>query len=68
MVAIEIKKVKSKLSNYINKVKDKAVVIKLKETKDLINPIPKKLNIQDENVSNLLNYYELVNELKEIHG
>ena len=64
----EIKTVKNKLSTYINKVKDKAVVIKLKETKDLINPIPKKLNIQDENVSNLLNYYELVNELKEIHG
>tara|TARA_B100001250_G_scaffold329855_1_gene294629 strand:+ start:4568 stop:5410 length:843 start_codon:yes stop_codon:yes gene_type:complete len=64
----EIKKVKDKLSNYIKKVKDKAVIIKLKETKDLIAPIPKKINIQDENVSNLLNYYELVNELKEIHG
>ena len=64
----EIKTVKNKLSTYINKVKDKAVVIKLKETKDLINPIPKKLNIQDENVSNLLNYYELINELEEIHG
>ena len=49
-------------------IKDKAVVIKLNETKNLINPISKNSNIQDQNVSNLLTYYSLINELKSIHG
>ena len=64
----EIKKIKKILTNYSKKVKDKAVVIKLNETKDLIHPISKKLSVQDDNVTNLLNYYELINELKTIHG
>ena len=64
----EIKKLKKDLIKYSKKVKDKVVAIKLNETKDLIQPLSKKLSVQDENVSNLLNYYELINELKEIHG
>ena len=64
----EIKKVKKILANYSKKVKDKAVAIKLIETKDLIKPLCKKSNVHDDNVTNLLNYYELVNELKTIHG
>ena len=64
----EIKKVKRELTKYSKKVKDKAVVIKLNETKDLIKPLCKKSNVHDDNVTNLLNYYELINELKTIHG
>jgi hypothetical protein len=64
----EIKNVKKELTKYSKKVEDKAVAIKLNETKDLIQPLPKKLSVQDDNVSNLLNYYELINELKTIHG
>tara|TARA_Y100000592_G_scaffold43461_1_gene69062 strand:- start:175 stop:1017 length:843 start_codon:yes stop_codon:yes gene_type:complete len=64
----EIKKVKKDLIKYSNIVKDKVISIKLNETKDLIHPITKKSSVQDDNVTNLLNYYELINELKEIHG
>ena len=64
----EIKRVKKLISSYTKKVTDKAVVIKLNETKDLIKPLCKKSSVHDDNVSNLLNYYELVNELKTIHG
>ena len=32
------------------------------------NPIPKTSEVQDDNVINLLNYYELTNNLKSIHG
>tara|TARA_R100000315_G_C5201380_1_gene118453 strand:- start:124 stop:966 length:843 start_codon:yes stop_codon:yes gene_type:complete len=64
----EIKKVKKDLIKYSNIVKDKVISIKLNETKDLIHPISKKLSVQDDNVTNLLNYYELINELKSIHG
>ena len=64
----EITKVKRALISYSKKVTDKAVAIKLNETKDLIKPLCKKSNVHDDNVSNLLNYYELINELKTIHG
>ena len=64
----EIKKVKRVLLNYSKKVEDKAVVIKLNETKTLIKPLCKKSSVHDDNVTNLLNYYELINELKTIHG
>jgi len=64
----EIKEVKKDITLYSKKVEDKAVAIKLNETKSMIKPLGKKSMIQDDNVINLLNYYELVNELKTIHG
>ena len=63
----EIKKLKKDLIKYSKKVKDKAVAIKLTETKNMIKPLCKKSSVNDDNVINLLNYYELVNELKTIH-
>ena len=64
----EIKEVKKTLTGYSKKVKDKAVAIKLTETKGMIKPLCKKTSVNDDNVINLLNYYELINELKTIHG
>ena len=64
----EIKEVKDLLTKYSKKVEDKAVAVKLTETKEMIKPLCKKSSVNDDNVINLLNYYELVNELKTIHG
>ena len=64
----EIKEVKKDLTKFSKKVEDKAVAIKLNETKGMIKPLCKKTSVNDDNVINLLNYYELVNELKTIHG
>ena len=64
----EIKEVKKDLTKYSKKVEDKAVAIKLNETKGMIKPLCKKSSVNDDNVINLLNYYELINELKTIHG
>ena len=64
----EIKIVKQALIRYSKKVEDKAVAVKLNETKEMIKPLCKKTSVNDDNVINLLNYYELVNELKTIHG
>ena len=64
----EIKKVKRNITKYTKKIKDKAIIIKLNETKNLIKPLCKKSSVHDDNVTNLLNYYELINELKTIHG
>ena len=64
----EIKEVKKTITRFTKKVKDKAVAVKLNETKEMIKPLSKKLSVNDNNVINLLNYYELINELKTIHG
>jgi hypothetical protein len=64
----EIKEVKDLLTKYSKKVEDKAVAVKLTETKEMIKPLCKKSSVNDDNVINLLNYYELLNELKTIHG
>jgi len=64
----EISEVKKDITKYSKKVKDKAVAVKLNETKDMIKPLCKKSSVNDDNVINLLNYYELVNELKTLHG
>ncbi len=64
----EIKTVKKIITGYSKKVEDKAVVVKLIETKNMIKPLCKKSFVNDDNVINLLNYYELVNELKTVHG
>ena len=64
----EINEVKKKITSYSKKIEDKAVAIKLNETKNMIKPLTKNLMVQDKDVSNLLNYYELINELKTIHG
>ena len=64
----EIKNVKKQLLSYSKKVEDKAVSVKLNETKNMNKTLDKKSSVNDDNVINLLNYYELVNELKTIHG
>jgi len=64
----EIKDVKKQLTKYSNTVTDKVVKIKIDEVKNMIKPLCKKSSVHDDNVSNLLNYYELVNELKSVHG
>ena len=64
----EIKTVKKDIAIYSQKVEDKAVAIKLSETKGMIKILDKKTSVSDDNVINLLNYYELINELKTIHG
>ena len=64
----EIKEVKKEITRFSKKVEDEVVSIKLNETKSMIKPLCKKSSVSDDNVINLLNYYELVNELKTIHG
>ena len=62
----EIKTVISELETY-SKNTDQITKIKLNEIKNLIKPLCKKSSVHDDNVINLLNYYELINELKSLH-
>ena len=61
----EIKNVKTHLIE-LSKNTDQVTKIKLNEITGLIKPLCKKSSVHDDNVINLLNYYELINELKNV--
>ena len=61
----EINKVKLEIRE-LSKNTNKVTQIKLNEVESLIKPLCKKSSVHDDNVINLLNYYELVNELKSL--
>jgi len=63
----EIKYVKEQLTSLAENT-DQVTQIKLTEVKNLIKPLCKKSSVHDDNVINLLNYYELVNELKSVQS
>ena len=64
----EINEVKKTIIKLAQKVEDKAVAVKLVETQDMLKPLCKSTPVKDDSVINLLNYYELVNELNTIHA
>ena len=47
-------------------VKDQVTSIKLKEVVKFIKPIHENETIKDETVSTLLQYYDLINEIKNV--
>jgi hypothetical protein len=55
--------------NILNKnVKDKTVSIKLNEVNNLLFPLDKKSTINNNHLVNLLQYYELLEEIKKTNG
>ena len=59
----KIKEIKSTLTKLNEKVKDKAIQIKIKETINIIVEANKSTKINDDHLINLLQYYSLVEEL-----
>lgn len=60
----KIAEVKTQLSKLVKTVKDKVLEIKLKEVINLAKPISERQSIKDEHLVSLMQYYELVKELK----
>ena len=60
----KIQEVKVQIENLIPKVEDKVTTIKLNEILNLIKPIPEKKSIKEDNLVSLMQYYELVKEIK----
>lgn len=56
----------NELSALTKKVTDKTIKIKLTEVTSLLQPLNKNQNIKDENLISLLQYHQLVNELKSV--
>lgn len=62
----ELNKIASEVKNLTLKVKDEVVRIKLEEVAKAIKPLSNKDRVTDNHLVNLMQYYDLVNELKTI--
>ena len=66
MINEELEKISTEVNSLIPKIKDEIIKIKIEEVQKLIKPLDKKTRIDDNHIVNLLQYYELVNELKTL--
>ena len=66
LVNEEMNKIASAVRNLSSKVKDEVVKIKLDEVSKNIKPLSKQERITDTHLVNLMQYYDLVNELKNV--
>ena len=66
LVNEEINKIKEAVKKLSSKVKDDVVKIKLDEVYKMIKPVSNKEKITDNHLVNLMQYYDLVNELKTL--
>lgn len=62
----QIQNIKLELEVLAKKVTDKKVQIKLVEVNSILNLIPKSESVNDDDVLNLMNYYELLHELRTV--
>ena len=62
----ELNKISSDVRDLVKKVKDEVVKIKLEEVAKAIVPISKTEKITDSHLVNLMQYYDLVDELRSI--
>jgi hypothetical protein len=60
----QIQNIKLELEVLSKKLTDKKIEIKLNEVNSILNIIPKSENVSDDDVLNLMNYYELLHELR----
>jgi hypothetical protein len=56
--------IKLELEVLSSKIQDKKIQIKLNEVNSILNMIPKSENVKDDDILNLMNYYELLHELR----
>lgn len=63
LVNEEIEKVRGKLTNLIDKIQDEVVAIKLQEVLKIVTPVPNTQKVKDDNLVNLMQYYELIHEI-----
>ena len=64
----EVEKIKAQLNELNAEVKDKTIQIKINEVVSLIQELDKTSNVTSENIVNILQYIELVEELRVEHA
>jgi len=60
----KIKEIKSELTEEISKVSDKVTKIKAQEILKFVKPLKEGITIKDETITGILQYYDLIDELK----
>jgi hypothetical protein len=60
----QINEIKTELKQLIKSVDDKVTVIKLNEIVNIITELPKESSIKNEDIVNLLQYYQLIDEIR----
>ena len=63
-VNVNTSKLVTELTNLIPTITDKTIQIKLTEVITFLKPIGKNQNVKDDNIISLLQYHQLVNEIK----
>jgi hypothetical protein len=61
----KVSEIKTQITIISENVSDKAVQIKLKEVNNLLTPLGKLSKVGNDDLVNLLQYYELLEELKK---
>ena len=64
----EVGKIKAQLAELNSSITDKTVQIKINEVISLVTELDKKDKVSSDNIVNILQYLELVEELKKAHG
>jgi hypothetical protein len=64
----KVGEIKEEINKLSKKITDKAVQIKLNEVTNLLSPLSKTANVGNDNLVNLLQYFELLEELTKVHG
>jgi hypothetical protein len=64
----KITEIKATLTKQVKKVTDKAIQIKLNEVNNMLAPLGKTASVGNDDLVNLLQYYELLEELTKING
>jgi len=63
----KITEIKATLTKQVKKVTDKAIQIKLNEVNNMLTPLGKTANVGNDDLVNLLQYYELLEELTRVN-
>lgn len=66
LVNEEMNKIALSVKDLSSKIKDEVIKIKLSEVAKSIKPLDKKYKVKDTHLVNLMQYYDLVNELKSL--
>ena len=64
----KITEIKTELNKFSKKVTEKVIQIKLNEVTKLLSPLGKTSNVGNDDLVNLLQYYELLEELTKVNG
>jgi hypothetical protein len=64
----KITEIKDTLTKQVKKVTDKAIQIKLNEVNNMLTPLSKTAKVGNDDLVNLLQYYELLEELTKTNG